>query len=44
VPAKPFQTVTLNGSAARFVRLRLSDPMAQWSAAGNSEVAVFTPF
>jgi hypothetical protein len=43
LPAKPYQTATLNGTG-QYVRLRLSDPMAQWSAAGNSEVAIFTPF
>jgi hypothetical protein len=43
MPVKPFQTATLNG-AARFVRLRLSDPTAQWSAAANGEVAIYSPF
>jgi hypothetical protein len=43
VAASPYQTVPLSG-VARFVRLRLSDPNAQWSAAGNGEVAVFAPF
>jgi len=43
LPAKPYQTTTLTGTA-RFVRLRLSDPMAQWSASGNGEIGVFTPF
>ena len=41
--AAPYQTVPLT-VAARFVRLRLSDPNAQWSGAGNGEVAVFAPF
>jgi len=43
LPAKPYQTATLSATA-RFVRLRLTDPMAQWSGAGNGEVAIFTPF
>jgi hypothetical protein len=41
--AQPYQTAPLAG-AAQFVRLRLSDPNAQWSAAGNGEVAIFAPF
>jgi hypothetical protein len=44
LPAKPYQTLTMPGAAARFVRLRLSDPMAQWSGAGNSEIALYAPF
>jgi hypothetical protein len=32
--------VTLSGTA-RYVRLRLGDPSAQFSAFGNSEVAIF---
>ncbi|HEX6834980.1 MAG TPA: hypothetical protein VF334_00330 [Polyangia bacterium] len=43
LPAKPYQTATL-GATARFVRLRLSDPNAQWSGGGNGEIAVFAPF
>lgn len=43
LPNKPYQTAPLNATA-RFVRLRLSDPNAQWSGAGNGEVAIFTPF
>jgi hypothetical protein len=43
LPARPYQTTTLSGTG-RFVRLRLSDPMAQWSASGNGEVAIYTPF
>ena len=41
--AKPYQTHALTGSA-RYVRLRLSDPMAQFSGGGNGEVAVYAPF
>jgi hypothetical protein len=44
LPAKPFQTLQLPGSAARFLRLRLSDPMAQWSGSGNGEIAIYAPF
>jgi hypothetical protein len=44
LPAKPFQTLPLSGGAARFVRLRLSDPMAQWSGSGNGEIAIYAPF
>ncbi len=43
LPNKPYQTAPLNATA-RFVRLRLSDPNAQWSGTGNGEVAIFTPF
>ena len=43
VPASPYQVVPLTATA-RFVRLRLTDPNAQWSAAGNGEVAIFSPF
>lgn len=43
LPARPYQTATL-GATARFVRLRLSDANAQWSGAGNGEIAVFAPF
>ncbi|HWE31482.1 MAG TPA: hypothetical protein VHB97_25950 [Polyangia bacterium] len=43
LPAKPYQTTALNATA-RFVRLRLSDPNAQWNGGGNGEVAVFAPF
>ena len=35
-----YQLVTLSGTA-RYVRLRLSDASAQFSAFGNSEVAMF---
>ncbi|HEY2748261.1 MAG TPA: hypothetical protein VGL86_26745 [Polyangia bacterium] len=42
-PATGYQTVTLNATA-EFVRLRLSDPNAQWSASGNGEVAIFSSF
>ncbi|MDB4970362.1 MAG: hypothetical protein JWN44_6051 [Myxococcales bacterium] len=38
-----YQTTTLAG-AARYLRLRLSDPMAQFGGAGNSEIAIFAPF
>ena len=41
--ATPYQKTALAG-AARFVRLRLSDPMAQFGAGGNSEIAVYAPF
>jgi hypothetical protein len=41
--AKPYQTTALNVTA-RFVRLRLIDPGAQWNGAGNGEVAIFPPF
>ncbi|MGZ3429983.1 MAG: hypothetical protein ACXVCV_25205 [Polyangia bacterium] len=44
LPAKPFQTLTMSGAAARFVRLRLSDPNAQWSGSGNGEIAIYAPF
>ena len=40
---KPYQTQALTGSA-RYVRLRLSDPMAQFGGGGNGEVAVYAPF
>ena len=40
---RPIRSMPLT-TTARFVRLRLSDPTAQWSAAGNGEVAVFSPF
>ena len=43
VPANPYQMVPL-GVTARFVRLRLSDPNAQWNGGGNGELAVFAPF
>ena len=43
VPAKPYQTAPLT-TTAQYVRLRLSDPNAQWSGAGNGEVAIFAPF
>jgi len=43
VPASPYQVVPLTATA-QFVRLRLTDPTAQWSAAGNGEVAIFSPF
>jgi hypothetical protein len=43
VPAKPYQLVPLSATA-RFVRLRLSDPSAQWNGGGNGEIAVFAPF
>ena len=43
MPAKPYQTVPLSATA-RFVRLRLSDPTAQWNGGGNGEIAVFAPF
>ncbi len=43
LPATPFQTTTLTG-VARFVRLRLSDPTAQWSGSGNGEIAIYAPF
>lgn len=43
LPVKPFQTATLSATA-QFVRLRLSDPTAQWNGGGNGEVAIFTPF
>jgi hypothetical protein len=43
VDAKPYQTLSLAG-AGRFLRLRLSDPNAQFTAAGNGEIAVYAPF
>ncbi len=43
LPAKPYQTAPLT-TTAQFVRFRLSDPNAQWSASGNGEIAVFAPF
>lgn len=41
--AKPYQTAALTGSA-RYVRLHLSDPKAQFTGSGNSEVAIYAPF
>jgi hypothetical protein len=41
--ALQYQTTPLSG-AARFVRLRLSDPNAQFYGGGNGEVAVYAPF
>jgi len=35
-----FQLVTLSGTA-RYLRLRLVDPAAQFPAFGNSELAIF---
>ena len=54
-PHRGFETVTVMrqgfidhsdslGATARFVRLRLSDPNAQWNGGGNGEIAVFAPF
>lgn len=43
VPANPYQRVPL-AATARFVRLRLSDPNAQWTGGGNGEIALFAPF
>ncbi len=43
VPATGYQTVPLT-MTAEYVRLRLSDPNAQWSATGNGEVAIFSAF
>ncbi|HEX8954329.1 MAG TPA: hypothetical protein VF945_20890, partial [Polyangia bacterium] len=43
LPAKPYQTAPL-AATARFVRLRLSDPNAQWSGSGNGEIGIFAPF
>lgn len=40
---QPYQTAPLTG-AARFVRLRLSDPKAQFSGGGNGELAIYAPF
>jgi hypothetical protein len=40
VSNQPYQLVTLSGTA-RYVRLRLGDPSAQFSAFGNSEVAIY---
>lgn len=40
---QPYQTVPLTGSA-RFLRLRLSDPNAQFTGSGNGEIAVYAPF
>lgn len=40
---KQYQTTTLTG-AAQYLRLRLSDPMAQFGGGGNSEIAIYPPF
>lgn len=39
----PYQTSALSG-AARFLRVRLSDPNAQFYGGGNGEIAVYAPF
>lgn len=40
---KPYQTAALSATA-RFVRLRLADPTAQWNGSGNGEIGIFAPF
>ncbi len=40
VSGQPYQLVTLSATA-RYVRLRLIDPAAQWATSGNSELAIF---
>jgi len=40
LPSTPYSLVPLSGSA-RYVRLRLVDPMGQLPATGNSELAIF---
>jgi len=37
---QPYQVVPLSGTA-RYVRLRLVDPSAQFPAFGNSEIAIY---
>jgi hypothetical protein len=41
--AQPYQTTALTGQA-RFLRVRLSDPNAQFGGGGNSEIAIYAPF
>lgn len=43
VQPTPYQTRALTG-AARFVRLRITDPSASFYGGANGEVAVFAPF
>lgn len=40
--AKPYQLQPLTG-AGRYVRLRLTDPKAQFTSGGNSEIALYAP-
>ena len=43
LPPTPYQTAPL-AATARFVRVRLSDPNAQFSGGGNGEIAIYAPF